>query len=59
MIATASVEVAVERVVMACTLPGSRSTWFWITSKPAAVVGSLAIQSTPIIPHRRGNSGRG
>ena len=30
MIASASVAVAVERVGTACTLPDSRSTWFWI-----------------------------
>ena len=59
MIAAASVAVAVERDGTACTLPDSRSTWFWIMSKPAAVVGSPAIQSTPIIPPRRDGSGRG
>ena len=59
MITAASVAVAVERVGTACTLPDSRSTWFWIMSKPAAVVGSPAIQSTPINPPRRDGSGRG
>ena len=51
--------IAVERVGTACTLPDSRSAWFWIMSKPAEVVGSPAIQSTPIIPPRRDGSGRG
>jgi hypothetical protein len=50
MISAASAAVAVARVGTACTLPESRSTWFWIMSNPAAVVGSPAIQSTPIIP---------
>ena len=59
LMAAASAAVAVERVGTACTLPDSRSTWFWIMSKPAAVVGSPAIQSTPIIPPRRDGSGRG
>ena len=36
MITAASVAVAVERVGMACTWPDSRSTSFWIMSKPAA-----------------------
>ncbi len=44
-------------------MPDRRSTWFWIMSKPAAVVGrpARAIQSTraPIIPPRRDGSGRG
>ncbi len=40
-------------------MPESRSTWFWIMSNPPAVVGSQAIQSTPIIPPRREGSGRG
>ena len=40
-------------------MPDSRSTWFWIMSKPAAVVCSPAIQSTPDIPPRLDGSGRG
>ena len=59
MIAAASFTGAVEGVWTACTLPESRSTWFWITSKPATVVGRRAIQSIPIIPPRRNGSGRG
>jgi hypothetical protein len=50
MIAAASTAVSVARVGTVCTLPESMSTWFWIMSKPAAVVGSPAIQSTPIHP---------
>ena len=50
MIAAASAAVTVERVGTACTLPDSRSTWFWIMSQPAAIVGGPATQSTPIIP---------
>ena len=59
MIAAASVAVAVERVGMACTLPDSRSRWSWIMSKSAAVVGSPAIQSTPVIPPRLDCSNKG
>ena len=42
-----SVAVAVERVGTACTLSDSKPRWFWIMSKPAAVVGSVsaALQS--------------
>ena len=43
--AASAVAVAVERVGTACTLPDRRSTGFWITSKPATVVGNPAIQS--------------
>jgi hypothetical protein len=50
MIAAASTAVSGARVGTVCTLPESMSTWFWIMSKPAAVVGSPAIQSTPIHP---------
>jgi hypothetical protein len=59
MMAAASAAVAVARVGTACTLPDRRSTWFWILSNPAAVVGNPAIQSTPIIPPRRDGSGNG
>jgi hypothetical protein len=57
--AAASAAVAAARVGTACTLPESRSTWFWIMSNPASVVGSPAMQSSPIIPPRREGSGRG
>jgi hypothetical protein len=59
MMAAASAAVAVARVGTAWTLPDKRSTWFWIMSNPAAVVGNPAIQSTPIIPPRRDGSGSG
>ena len=59
MIAAASVKIAVESVGTACTSHDSSSTWFWIMSKPAVVVGSPAIQSTPIVPPRSGGGGRG
>ena len=60
MMSAASAAVAVSRVEAACTSPDSRSTFFWIVSSLPAVVGSLAVWSTPIIPlPRREGSGGG